>query len=220
MAASDDVAPPELGEEPGSEDALLLALLLRGALSIEELAVASGVSSNDAERDVERLRAEGLLGVEPRPLGEALALTASGRERASAVLAREADTLRPWLEPRYGAFMALDRRVKQALHRWQVRTDLGADRPNDHRDRRYDALVLAELRAVHAEADAWLAPLAAARRRYASLRARLAGALERAARGDVRAVAGVVGDSFHLAWWQLHADLLRILDRERGPEDA
>ncbi|MEW6272591.1 MAG: hypothetical protein AB1689_25205 [Thermodesulfobacteriota bacterium] len=220
MAASDDGRSHDPSLGPGSDGAVLLALLLRGALGAEDLASASGTMPADVTCAVDRLQAEHLVGVEARPAGSAFTLTALGRERAVSVLAQEAASLRPLIEPRYGEFAALNRRVKATLHRWQVRHRRGLDELNDHRDARYDGQVLAELRATHAAADAWLAPLAAVRARYASLRDRLATMVARALSGDKAAVAGVTADSFHLAWWQLHADLLQVLGRERGPDDV
>lgn len=136
------------------------------------------------------------------------------------MLAGESASLRPLLEPLYEDFAVLNRRIKETLHRWQLRRERGVEVLNDHRDHRYDAVVLADLRAAHAAADAWLEPLARLRPRYASAREQLSRALARAMTGDVAAVAGVTNDSFHLVWWQLHADLLQMLGRERGPDDA
>lgn len=201
-------------------DALLFQLALRGVVRLQDLAAATGAADDEVASVVAVLEEQGLVLRRARGADQHVSATPPGRERAAAVIAAEGDALRARVAPIDAEFAALNRRVKQILLRWQVRTDRATQVPNDHSDLRYDRRVLAELRDVHAPADALLARLEVLRPRYASLRRRLAAALARALAGEQRAVAGITGDSFHTAWWELHGDLLAVLGRVRGADDA
>jgi DNA-binding MarR family transcriptional regulator len=209
-----------VGDELPLTDALLFQLALRGPARIEDLAAASGATTDAVEIAVSALEQQGLASRRVRGGDHLAAPTPLGRDRAALVVAAEHAALRAHAQRIDAEFAVLNGRVKQILLRWQVRTDRPTQVPNDHSDRRYDQRVLAELRDVHRAADALLAQLEPLRPRYASLRRRLQDTLARALAGDVRAVAGVTGDSFHTAWWELHGDLLAILGRTRGEADA
>lgn len=201
-------------------DAVLFQLALRGVVRIHDLAAAAGASDDEAAATIAVLEEQGLVLRRPRGADEHVSATPLGRERAAVVIASEQGALRAAVGAVDAEFAGLNRSVKQILLRWQVRRDRATEVPNDHRDARYDRAVLSELREVHGAADALLAHLEPRRARYASLRRRLRDALARALSGDVRAVAGVTGDSFHTAWWELHGDLLAILGRARGEADV
>ena len=89
-------------------------------------------------------------------------LTDEGKERAAELLAGDRVE---WGDEAAGAaldaFVALDRRMKDAVTAWQLKpaSDGGEPEINDHTDAAYDASVLATLAAIGADADAWLAPL-------------------------------------------------------------
>lgn len=201
-------------------DALLFQLALRGVVRVDDLAAAAGVAGDEAAAAVAVLEAEGLVLRRPQGAGPQVSPTALGRARAVEVILAERGALRPAIAAIDEQFAVLNARVKQVLLRWQVRCDRPAGMLNDHADERYDRAVLSELRDVHGAADTLLAHLDGLRPRYASLRRRLRDNLGRALAGDVRAVAGVAGDSFHTAWWELHGDLLAVLGRVRGEADA
>jgi hypothetical protein len=201
-------------------DAILLQLLLAGPSLPAQLLAPCGGDEASVLRDVAALEDAALVVRQQVAKCERIALAATGRERAAAIARSEALLLRPHVAAIDERFAVLNRRVKEILLRWQVRVDGATEVPNDHRDARYDARVLAELRAVHEGADELLARLAPLRARYASLRERLRDTLARASAGERSAVAGVTGDSFHTAWWQLHGDLLAMLGRARSSADA
>lgn len=208
--------PPDEERGQATADALLHVVGLRGLVSPDDLAEPLGATREEVEAAVRALQGAGLL--ERR--GDLVQLSAPGRARLAEARMRESLALREPVGLVYDRFATLNRTVKALLHRWQVRTDRTVDVPNDHSDAEWDAAVLADLERVQRAAAALLAPLEALRPRYAALRRRLAAALARAAAGDRRAVASVATDSFHAAWWELHADLLAMLDRPRGPDDA
>jgi pyruvate,orthophosphate dikinase len=149
-------------------------------------------------------------------------LTDAGKDRAADLLAADrsawgGDAAGQALE----AFVALDKRTKDAVTAWQLRPpsgDGGEPEVNDHSDAEYDATVLATLDGIGADADAWLAPLEAQSRRLRGYRPRLARALELAKGGDQRYVASPRVDSFHGIWFELHEDLIQLSGRTRAEE--
>ena len=117
------------------------------------------------------------------------------------------------------AFVALDRRMKEAVTAWQLRpVEGGEPEVNDHSDAGYDAQVLETLAGIGRDADAWLAPLEPKARRLAGYRERLARSLELARAGDQRYVASPRVDSFHGIWFELHEDLIQLAGRTRAEE--
>ena len=106
--------------------------------------------------------------------------------------------------------------MKEVVTAWQMR-DGGV---NDHADADYDAGVLEQLTAIHAEATAWLAPTEAALPRLGDYGARLGRALDAARSGDGRFVASPRVDSYHGIWFELHEDLIQLAGRTREEETA
>jgi pyruvate,orthophosphate dikinase len=200
-------------------DAILFQLALRAPALQDQLLAACGCGEAELLRELATLESAGLVARQQLNGRELISVGVAGRERAAAVVQSEAALLRPEVAALDGEFGSLNRRVKEILLRWQVRVDRTTEVPNDHTDARYDAHVLSDLRAAHAAADRLLARLEPLRARYASLRGRLRDAIARAGAGERAAVAGVTGDSFHTAWWELHGDLLAILGRARTADD-
>jgi pyruvate,orthophosphate dikinase len=118
------------------------------------------------------------------------------------------------------AFLALDQRMKVTVTAWQMRDVDGPQAFNDHSDPAYDARVLAELAALHADATAWLQPLAGGLPRLALYLGRLERAIAAARGGDHRYVASPRVDSYHGAWFELHEDLIQLAGRSRAEEVA
>ena len=118
------------------------------------------------------------------------------------------------------AFLALDQRMKVTVTAWQMRDVDGAQAFNDHSDPAYDARVLAELAALHADATAWLQPLAGGLPRLALYLGRLERAIAAARGGDHRYVASPRVDSYHGVWFELHEDLIQLAGRSRAEEVA
>jgi len=117
-------------------------------------------------------------------------------------------------------FLDFDRRMKDTVTAWQLRDVDGQQIINDHGDDRYDAGILERLASLHADTDAWLAPLAATLVRLATYRRRLRLALDLAQGGDRRFVASPLVDSYHGIWFELHEDLIRLAGRRRSDEAA
>ncbi|HSO28512.1 MAG TPA: hypothetical protein VLS28_01295, partial [Candidatus Sulfomarinibacteraceae bacterium] len=115
---------------------------------------------------------------------------------------------------------ALDGRVKQIVTAWQMREIAGVPAINDHTDAAYDARVLDDLAAVHADAVAWLRPLLAGLPRLATYGRRLEAAAAAAGNGDSRFVASPRVDSYHGVWFEMHEDLILLAGRTRADEVA
>ena len=115
----------------------------------------------------------------------------------------------------YARFEEVNCEVKAIVTDWQVRPVGGQRLPNDHSDSAYDEGVLDRLAQAHERAEELLAGLARWVPRLARYGERLAAALERAEAAEGDWVSGVRCDSYHTVWFELHEDLLRMLDRQR-----
>ncbi len=146
-------------------------------------------------------------------------LTEAGSERAASFVAADRDA---WgveaASTALDAFLALDHRMKDVVTAWQLRPGDGEPQVNDHSDPAYDGEVLDRLAGLHADAEAWLAPLEPATPRLAGYRERLARAAERATGGDGKYVASPRVDSYHGIWFELHEDLILLAGRTRADE--
>lgn len=207
----------DTGPDPAAE--VLLALAVCGPLAAARAADAIGSTEASVAEQIEGLLAAGRV-ARTAAEGDLISLTEAGREAAAEVVRREGAALGAQLAAVHGRFAALDRALKEAITRWQVRTVGGVEVPNDHRDRAHDGAVLADIGDLGERAVAWLEPLARRRSRYRRYRDRLAAALARIAAGEVGWIAGLGVDSLHTIWWQLHGDLLAILGRTRGSSEA
>jgi hypothetical protein len=186
--------------------AILFALATRRSIACADLADATGHSAREVQASLAELERSEMVAARsvdsPR-----IGLTPAGEKRALSVVEAERVALVPELSRLYLEFTPLNREVKAAVSGWQM------SRPPDPG-------LLAALGRAHRRALPLLDRLSELRRRYASLHTRLAAAMARIEGGETRYVAGVAVDSFHSLWWQLHADLLAVLGRERGEADA
>ncbi|MEQ8345604.1 MAG: hypothetical protein RIB84_17485 [Sneathiellaceae bacterium] len=115
----------------------------------------------------------------------------------------------------YDRFEAVNRDLKQVITDWQTMEVAGEQVPNDHSDADYDAGVIDRLGGLHERAEPVLKQLAAALPRLQRYLERLEAALDKVEGGDTAWVSGAKIDSYHTVWFELHEDLLRILERER-----
>ncbi|MGH3937706.1 MAG: hypothetical protein ACRDTG_03580 [Pseudonocardiaceae bacterium] len=135
------------------------------------------------------------------------------RELLSADLDEEAKAL---IRPAYDSFLPVNTRFKALCTEWQVRS--GA--PNDHADGDYDARLIGSLGEVHIEVGELLDRMSAVRARFAGYGVRLSDALTRLLGGETAAFTGVLNDSYHEVWMELHRDLLLSLALNRSAEDG
>jgi len=200
--------------EPTIDDALR-AVSTKGFATSANLADALLSSPERVQPLLDQLVVDGLAA----SVAGAYRLTEAGTARAAGFVA--ADRERWGVEAAIAAldaFLALDARMKETVTAWQLRTSEGEPVVNDHSDAGYDRAVLERLAALHADAAAWLEPLASACPRLGGYRPRLARALERALAGDPKFVASPRVDSYHGIWFELHEDLIQLAGRTRAQE--
>ena len=198
-------------------DDVLRALVVKGYATPESAATALLATPEDTSHLLDRLVADGLAEMAAGSFRLTADGKAVGRERIAADTERwGADNALAALD----AFLALDHRMKETVTAWQIREIDGAQTFNDHADAEYDAKVLDDLGALHADASAWLRPLVAGLPRLAAYHERLERAAAAARGGDNRFVASPRVDSYHGAWFELHEDLILLARRSRADEVA
>ena len=122
----------------------------------------------------------------------------------------------PAFQAGYAGFERLNGTLKQLITDWQTLPVRGERAPNDHSDKAYDAEIIDRLGDLHERAEAVLAKLASALPRMSLYRDKLEAALERAEKGEIAWVSDAKIDSYHTVWFELHEDLLRLMQRERS----
>jgi hypothetical protein len=115
----------------------------------------------------------------------------------------------------YGRFERVNNDLKRLITDWQTITVAGQQAPNDHSDPDYDHKIVDRLGALHERVEPILDAFAAEVPRLSRHKDRLNAAVDRIFAGEKDYVSGVRVDSYHTVWFELHEDLLRILDTER-----
>ena len=217
-AAADRAAAAADGPPAGvTADDVVRALVVKGYATPEGAGTALLSTAEEMSAILDRLVADGLAELAAGSFRLTADGKAVGRERIAA------DT-NLWGEASAGAaldaFLTLDHRMKETVTAWQMREVDGAQTFNDHSDAAYDAKVLGDLAALHADASAWLRPLDSGLPRLAIYRERLERAAAAAQGGDHRYVASPRVDSYHSVWFELHEDLILLAGRNRADEVA
>jgi hypothetical protein len=210
-----DIDAADIDAEPAGFDVdrVLHTLAVMGAATAQRYGQATGAGDDAAAAALDACVDRGLAARRgPRDL---YCLTPAGRERHAGRLPATVAALRPGLHAALDAFRLANREVKRECTRWQLRD--GA--PNPHDDPAYDAQIIDELAQAATRCGQVLAPLADADARFARYPARLEAALARARAGELRAVTGVMCESFHEVWMELHRDLLLSGGVERCAAD-
>ena len=188
-------------------------------LAIKKFGSAAAVADalNGAESDVQA----GL----DQAVGEGLAMAAKGAfmltPKGQKALAAEYPTQFATLRENaafvtgYGKYEIINNELKQLITDWQTMIVAGDTVPNDHSNAEYDEKIIAKLGDLHERAEPMLAGLAAALPRLSRYADRLNAALDKAESGELNFVSGAKIDSYHTVWFELHEDLLRILERKR-----
>jgi hypothetical protein len=157
--------------------------------SLERALAGGAVLVTDA-RDKEFLRLDGS--------GEARRLELLAEAHAEADLAR--------LEAAYAdRFLPLNVEFKDFCTRWQATGDRFA--------------LLEEMIGIDERTADLLAVFEAAFPHYRRYRVGFEAAMEKVESGDVDALTGALGPTYHNLWFELHEDLLRMLGRSRADEE-
>jgi len=210
-------AAPDAPPPAATADDVLRALVVKGYATPESAATALLATPEEMSEILDRLVADGLAEMAAGSFRLTADGKAVGRERIAADTEHwGADNALAALD----AFLALDHRMKETVTAWQMREVDGAQTFNDHADAEYDAKVLDDLAALHADASAWLRPLVAGLPRLEAYHERLERAAAAARGGDSRFVASPRVDSYHGAWFELHEDLILLARRNRADEVA
>jgi hypothetical protein len=204
----------------GTEPRLFVFHLLRlgGFVTADRLAARSGLPESDVTAILEQERAAGLA-LERNGRISGWMLTADGRSEHAALLADELERLgaREAIEEANIAFLALNEPFKELCSRWQLRPDGST---NDHTDLAYDTVVIEDLTPLHDRVVALTSTAAQSLPRFGRYPQAFSAARDRLMRGDQRAFAAPLAESFHDAWMELHQDLLSTLGRRRSTADG
>jgi hypothetical protein len=115
----------------------------------------------------------------------------------------------------YAQFEFLNGEVKQLITEWQTIEIAGEPVPNDHSDSEHDKKTIDRIAALHDRADPLIRNMAVSLPRLVRYADRLSEALDRVDDGQIEFVSGVKVSSYHTVWFELHEDLLRLLNRKR-----
>jgi len=121
----------------------------------------------------------------------------------------------PAFQAGYTGFERLNTVLKQLITDWQTIPVHGERVPNDHDDKEYDSKIIDRLGDLHERVEDVLGQLASALPRMRIYRAKLTSALEKAEDGLIVWVSDAKIESYHTLWFELHEDLLRLMQRER-----
>ena len=144
-------------------------------------------------------------------------LLPSGKELHAALLDTLAnDAAQTGLADHYPAFLQLNDDFKQLCTNWQVRDN----EPNDHGDADYDQSCVDRLTQLASNAVVVIDGFAAALPRISRYNARLGHAAGRVANGENKQFTGVMCESFHDIWMELHEDLIVLQRVDRAEEGS
>ena len=140
-----------------------------------------------------------------------------GKQRHADLLEALADELAlAGLAEHYPTFLELNDTFKQLCTTWQLRNG----EPNDHSDADYDRSCIERLTRLAADSRPVIDGFSAAIPRLARYNTRLAHAAGRIANGETRQFTGVMCESFHDIWMELHEDLIVLQRIDRSDEGS
>ncbi|MDE3204056.1 MAG: hypothetical protein KGQ66_07515 [Acidobacteriota bacterium] len=221
------LADPGEGREPRSEDVarvpdlppdaefrVINALRIKGFAPLPTLVDMTGLPEEFVSARLEHLREQEMARfIDARGFWQ---LTPAGREHHAGLLPGVSPDALEEVRAAYADFLDLNTDFKQLCSSWQLR----GDAPNDHTDADYDQARIDELLAHDHRAQAVLDALGRAADRLGGYRARLARAASRTAAGQHEMFTGVMKNSYHDIWMELHEDLICLLGVDRRAEGS
>lgn len=115
----------------------------------------------------------------------------------------------------YAQFEVVNFELKQLITDWQTIEVAGEPVPNDHSDSEHDSKTIDRIASLHERSEPLIRGMATGLPRLVRYADRLSEALDRVDDGQIEFVSGVKVSSYHTVWFELHEDLLRLLDRKR-----
>ncbi len=144
-------------------------------------------------------------------------LTSAGKEHHKIELAGDVTPhVVTGLKGDYQTFLALNETFKGICSDWQIYNG----QPNDHMDDEYDDEVLGRLHVLHDKALPIVSSMASVLARLSPYSARLVGARQRLVDGNIKMLTGVMCNSYHDVWMELHEDLLLTQGIDRRTEGS
>ncbi|MGA1050757.1 MAG: putative PEP-binding protein [Ilumatobacteraceae bacterium] len=151
------------------------------------------------------------------PARDMYGLLPAGKDRAASLLESTIDDrVRSLLRPHYERFLVLNTEFKQLCTDWQVRNG----EPNDHTDADHDRACVTRLSSLYQATVPVLADLGGVLERLRRYRDRLGVAASRVEGGESKQFTGVMCESFHDIWMELHEDLIVVLGIDRVAEGS
>jgi hypothetical protein len=193
----------------------LHALRIKGFGSVETLAELIDHPPEAVELHLADLQSrEWVLFRENRNLWQ---LTPEGRAAHLGELAADVPHgAREQLADGYRTFLQLNEAFKVVCNDWQM----NGRELNDHQDDEYDEEVLGRLERIHTEVQPVLGQFSLVLARLAPYAPRLDRARERLLAGNLKMLTGVMCNSYHDVWMELHEDLLLTQQIDRAAEGS
>jgi hypothetical protein len=193
----------------------LHALRIKGFAKVEIIAEIAANPLEEVEAHLGDLQARELaMFREARALWQ---LTPTGKEHHLAALAGDTDDgIRAALREPYEAFLHHNDAFKTLCGDWQLRNGT----PNDHSDAGYDDAVIERLVALHRESSPVVSAMAEVLARVSPYTGRLAQALASLTGGQHNMFTGVMCNSYHDIWMELHEDLILTQGIDRAKEGS
>jgi hypothetical protein len=192
------------------------ALRIKGFAKTDVVAEVAGLPEDQVAGHL-----QDLLGKEHAAFREARGLwqlTPAGREAHGEALIADmlSANVGSALKGDYDKFLHINESFKALCGDWQLRDG----NPNDHTDATYDKGVLERLIALDAEAQPVVQNLATVMGRLSHYSPRLTGALGRLLEGQTNMFTGVMCNSYHDVWMELHEDLILSQGIDRAAEGS
>src|SRR5882757_214674 len=195
---------------------ILHGVAVKKYATVAEIAAVTGVDADQVRDFVKTATAGGRLLVN----GDKYLLTPLAQVALRFDYSRQFDAVRSdnFFRTAYDRFESINADLKSLITRWQTIDTRGARVANDHSDREYDMEIIADLGDINDDVDGLLRIFESALPRFAYYRVNLSAALEKAEAGALEWVSSTRVLSYHTLWFELHEDLLRILDKRRREE--
>ena len=195
---------------------VLHALRVKGFAKLDVVSELTGLPEPTVDEHLRALQHEEL--TQFREARELWQLTPSGRVAHGEALADDVadDGIRAALREPYEGFLTLNETFKALCGEWQLKDGS----PNDHSDSAYDGAVIARLVEIDGKAQPACSSFAAVMDRYGTYAPRLQTAADKVQGGNHQLFTGVMCNSYHDVWMELHEDLILTLGIDRAKEGS